>query len=187
MTRRSRSIGSTLLALAALWSLAACEEGDGLVRVYGGAPPTMSLVAEDSEGSFVESVYVEGEGAEDAGHWEVLLPDGGSIRHSRFQPSTPSQSRFIQFVTLDDVQPGDVIDLERGTAPLPAGCRCQRSSGAGIDLRGVAVYITDEQGNLSASRRYSPGVNRYDEPSSFITCDELDYDDLRERVATLDC
>lgn len=171
-----------LLVLIALSSLVACGEGDGMVRVHGGSPPTASLTAGTPAGLSIAPEYVQAEG-----YWEVDLPDGGSISHGESQYISPSQGSFFRAVRIDDVQPGDDIQIGRGTEPLPTGCRCVRAASEEAPPQGVDVYVSQRSGDRSTSRRFSPRVVSAFAPTSFIICDDLDYDDLREDISTLSC
>lgn len=174
---------ASLLFLTSLPSLGACSEEDGVVRVNGAS--TDRIWGYGSKGR-VEATYVDdGQGQ---GHWELSLPDGGSVETSLSVNVSPSQGSYSYSKRVDGVRPGDSIEISPyGINDDPEGCRCQTANDPELDLGRVDAFIATKGADRSTSRRYSARPVPATDVGWYLTCDTLDYSELRERIGMMKC
>ena len=183
---KSRSVTpnlfASLLALASLPSLGACSREDS-VRVTGDAD---QIYGYTPSGARVEATLVDdGDGQR---HVELLLPDGGSVEVFLSRWISPSQGIYNFVKRVHGVRPGDSIELSPyGLDEIPEGCLCQTADDPELDLDRVDAFVAISDGERRTFRRYSERPVPSTDVRWYLSCETLDYAELREQIGMMKC
>lgn len=195
MTHRSRAATGVFLALAALMASGGCSDGDERVRVVDiddGDATIMSSVFffRDQRGREVAQSEREGNTI------EAKLPEGGSVSWQYVYLRSEAAGYHTRLVLVDQVEPGDEIELTGGSVPLPEGCACHYGEDAPPDVEVDVRVRYDVPSACPDAPCQGPFTSEYvdgkaelaeGESAIFISCATLDYDDLRPYAAQLFC
>jgi hypothetical protein len=198
MTRNLAGSLFTLATLSALMASGGCS-GDS-------SEPVRIVNIVDSGGFIMSSKFSfrdpSGEEVDQSerkdGAIEAKLPDGGSVSWAYSYSSSPSSGYHSRLVMVDQVEPGDEIDLTgREGMTLPEGCACHYATDVPPDVE-VDVRVRYSEPSQPCQYPPCPGTSsskRVDgkaelgegESATFISCETLDYDDLRPYAMQLYC